>query len=40
MPTIYSKGKKAALKRLEITVKGFSQDKSKPRDFKSTADLM
>jgi hypothetical protein len=39
MPTIYGEGKKAALKRLEMTVKGFSQDESEPRDLKGIADL-
>lgn len=39
MLAIYSEGKKAALKRLEMAVKGFSQDESEPRDLKGAADL-
>jgi hypothetical protein len=39
MPTIYGEGKEAALKRLEMTVKGFSADESEPRDLKGRADL-
>jgi hypothetical protein len=39
MPTIYDERKEAALKRLEMTVKGFSTDKSEPKDLKGTADL-
>ncbi|CAG8972335.1 hypothetical protein HYALB_00001738 [Hymenoscyphus albidus] len=34
MPTIYGEGKMAALKRLEMTVKGFSQGETEPRDLK------
>ena len=40
MPTIYGEGKKATLKRLDITVKGFLEDRSEPKDLKGTADLM
>ncbi|KAL5316371.1 hypothetical protein ACEPPN_015416 [Leptodophora sp. 'Broadleaf-Isolate-01'] len=32
MPPIYSKGKTATLKRLEITIKEFSKDQSAPKD--------
>jgi hypothetical protein len=39
MPPIYGEGKEAALKRLEMTVKGFSTDESEPKDLKGTADL-
>lgn len=39
MPTIYGEGKEAALKRLEMTVKGFSADESEPRDLTGRADL-
>ena len=39
MPTIYGEGKEAALKRLDMTVKGFSTDEPEPRDVKGTADL-
>lgn len=37
MPTLYGEGKDTALKRLEMTVKGFSNDSSKPKDLKGTA---
>jgi Heterokaryon incompatibility protein (HET) len=33
MPPIYGEGKEVALKRLEMTVKGFSKDSSKPKDL-------
>ncbi len=39
MPTIYGEGKEAALKRLEMTIKGFSQDESKPECLKGTVDI-
>jgi hypothetical protein len=39
MPTIYGEGKEAALKRLEMTVKGFSQYESEPKNIKGKADL-
>ncbi|PQE21863.1 hypothetical protein CJF31_00007706 [Rutstroemia sp. NJR-2017a BVV2] len=34
MPAIYGEGKEAALKRLEMTVKGFSTNESEPKDLK------
>ncbi|KAK6592352.1 kinesin light chain [Botrytis cinerea] len=34
MPPIYGEGKEAALKRLEMTVKGFSTNESEPKDLK------
>ncbi|CZR70083.1 related to kinesin light chain 1 [Phialocephala subalpina] len=37
MPTIYGEGKEAALKRLEMTVKGFAKDESEPKDLKDNA---
>ncbi|KAL5318896.1 hypothetical protein ACEPPN_013964 [Leptodophora sp. 'Broadleaf-Isolate-01'] len=37
MPTIYGEGKDAALKRLEMTVKGFSNDSSEPKDLKDNS---
>jgi hypothetical protein len=40
MPTIYGEGKEAVLKRLEMTVKGFSKDDSEPKDLKGTEGLM
>jgi hypothetical protein len=39
MPTIYGEGKDIALRRLEMTVKGFSIDSSKPKDSEGMADL-
>jgi hypothetical protein len=39
MPTIYGEGQEAALKRLEMTVKGFSKDDGEPKDLKGTANL-
>jgi hypothetical protein len=39
MPAIYGEGKEVALKRLEMTVKGFSQDGGVPKDLKGTADI-
>lgn len=39
MPPIYGEGKEAALKRLEITVKEFSKDSSKPKDLEGIANL-
>jgi hypothetical protein len=39
MPTIYGEGKEAALKRLEMTVKGFFKDDSKPKDPGGKSDL-
>jgi hypothetical protein len=39
MPAIYGEGKEAALKRLEMTIKGFSQDGDVPKDLKGTADI-
>ena len=39
MPPIYGEGKEVALKRLEMTVKGFSTNESEPKDLKGTADL-
>ena len=40
MPSIYGEGKEAALKRLEMTVKGFSDDSDKPKDVEGTASLI
>ena len=40
MSTIYGEGKEVALKRLEMTVKGFSTNESEPKDLKGTADLV
>ncbi|APA11278.1 hypothetical protein sscle_07g060480 [Sclerotinia sclerotiorum 1980 UF-70] len=34
MPPIYGEGKEVALKRLEMTVKGFSTNESEPKDLK------
>ncbi|PQE33503.1 hypothetical protein CJF32_00003387 [Rutstroemia sp. NJR-2017a WRK4] len=34
MPAIYGEGKETALKRLEMTVKGFSSNESEPKDLK------
>ncbi|RDW75351.1 hypothetical protein BP6252_06493 [Coleophoma cylindrospora] len=34
MPALYGEGKDIALKRLEMTVKGFSKDDSEPKDLK------
>ena len=39
MPTIYGEGKEAALKRLEMTVKGFSKDSSELKDLEGIVDL-
>jgi hypothetical protein len=39
MPPIYGEGKEAALKRLRMTVKEFSQDSSKPKVQEGTAYL-
>ena len=39
MPPIYGEGKEAALKRLQMTVKEFSKDSSKPKDLEGTAYL-
>jgi len=39
MPPIYGEGEAAALKRLQMTVKGFSKDSSEPKDLEGTADL-
>jgi len=39
MPTIYGEGKDVALKRLEMTVRGFSKDSSEPKDPEGTVDL-
>jgi len=36
---IYSEGKEAVLKRLDIIVKGFSIDEPEPRDLKGIVDL-
>jgi hypothetical protein len=38
MPTIYGEGKEAALKRLQMTVKGFSKDESELKDPEGMAD--
>lgn len=40
MPPIYGEGKAAALKRLQMTVEGFSRDSSEPKIPAGTADLM
>jgi hypothetical protein len=37
MPAIYGEGKEVALKRLEMTIKGFSQDDGVPQDLKAKA---
>ncbi|KAH6714091.1 hypothetical protein BKA61DRAFT_551433 [Leptodontidium sp. MPI-SDFR-AT-0119] len=37
MPTIYGEGKDVALKRLEMTIKGFSNDSSEPKDLKDNS---
>ena len=39
MPPIYGEGKAAALKRLQMTVKGFSKDNSELKDLEGTVDL-
>ena len=39
MPPIYGEGKAAALKRLQMTVREFSNDSSEPKDPEGTADL-
>jgi hypothetical protein len=39
MPAIYSEGKAVALKRLEITIKGFSKDSSKLTNPAGIVDL-
>jgi hypothetical protein len=39
MPTIYGEGKDIALKRLEMTVKGFTKGDSELKDLKGTAYL-
>jgi hypothetical protein len=37
MPPLYGEGKEVALKRLQMTVKGFSSNNSEPNDLKGTA---
>ncbi|KAH9205342.1 hypothetical protein DL95DRAFT_451266 [Leptodontidium sp. 2 PMI_412] len=37
MPTIYGEGKDVALKRLEMTIKGFSDDSSETKDLKDNS---
>jgi len=39
MPPIYGEGKAAALKRLQMTVEGFSKDSSEPKNPAGMADL-
>jgi hypothetical protein len=39
MSPIYGEGKRAALKRLEMTVKEFSKDSGEPKDLEGMADL-
>lgn len=39
MPPIYGEGKAAALKRLQMTIKEFSKDSSKPKDPEGIAAL-
>ena len=39
MPPMYGEGKEVALKRLQMTVKGFSKDSGEPKDLEGMASL-
>ena len=40
MPPLYGEGKEVALKRLQMTVKGFSSNSGEPNDLEGMASLL